>query len=67
MSTPELLRKSRLKLKLTQPQLAERLGVDTSTVWRWEKEGLPERGTASVLIAQIIAEASLGGQSSEAA
>lgn len=28
----------------TQTQMAEHFGVNLSTVWRWENEGIPERG-----------------------
>lgn len=57
MTTPEQLRKARLDLGLTQPQIAERCRVDVSTVWRWENESIPDRGSARVLIEQIVAEA----------
>lgn len=28
----------------TQTKMGEHFGVDLSTVWRWENEGLPSRG-----------------------
>ena len=28
----------------TLAQMAEHFGVDHSTVWRWENEGIPDRG-----------------------
>jgi DNA-binding transcriptional regulator YiaG len=31
---------------LTQQDVAHQLGVDASTVWRWENWGLPGRGLA---------------------
>lgn len=34
--TPEELKSLRATLGLTQPQLAERLGVQPNTVYRWE-------------------------------
>jgi HTH-type transcriptional regulator/antitoxin MqsA len=40
MEPAELLR-LRKRLKLTQAQLAERLGVTTVAVWRWEKGQKP--------------------------
>lgn len=47
----------RTKLKLTQAQLAEKVGVSQMTVWRWENFGLPKRGAARKLIERIVAEA----------
>lgn len=35
------LRRRREALGLTQPQLAEKLGVHRNTVWRWERRGVP--------------------------
>ena len=36
--TGKALRAARSRLKLTQEELAKRLGVQKNTVWRWEKE-----------------------------
>lgn len=47
----------RRSLKLTQPQLAEMAGVNLSTVWRWENEGVPKRGAAKAFIDRLIADA----------
>ena len=49
-------------LKLTQPQLAEMAGVNLSTVWRWENEGVPKRGAAKAFIDRLIADASTEGR-----
>ncbi len=46
----------RRSLKLTQPQLAEMAGVNLSTVWRWENEGVPKRGAAKAFIDRLIAD-----------
>ena len=36
MNTSEIIRARRAELGLSQRQLAERLNINTSTVWRWE-------------------------------
>ena len=36
--TGKALRAARSRLKLTQEELAKRLGVRKNTVWRWESE-----------------------------
>lgn len=45
----------RAKLKLTQVGLAEKAQVDVTTVWRWENEGVPERGPARAFL-ELLAE-----------
>ena len=47
----------RKKLKLTQADLAKQAGVDVSTVWRWENEGVPERGSARAFLDRLAADA----------
>ncbi|QTN02421.1 helix-turn-helix domain-containing protein [Ochrobactrum sp. EEELCW01] len=47
----------RRTLKLTQTQLAEMAGVNLSTVWRWENEGLPTRGPAKAFIDRLAIDA----------
>jgi len=47
----------RRTLKLTQTQLAEMAGVNLSTVWRWENEGLPTRGPAKAFIDRLANDA----------
>lgn len=48
----------RRSLKLTQPQLAEMAGVNLSTVWRWENEGVPTRGAARAFIDRLVVDVS---------
>ncbi|MBX4336036.1 helix-turn-helix domain-containing protein [Bartonella raoultii] len=43
-------KKLRKCLNLTQDEMAALLGVNKSTVWRWEKYGVPSRGTVSYLL-----------------
>ncbi len=40
----------------SQSAFGERFGVDQSTVHRWEKEGLPERGAARHAVENLINE-----------
>lgn len=39
--TPEQLATLRESIRMTREQLAEALGVDRTTVWRWETGGTP--------------------------
>lgn len=39
----EELRRRREALQLSQPKLAEALGVHPNTIWRWEHSGVPVR------------------------
>jgi DNA-binding transcriptional regulator YiaG len=50
------LTEARKRLKLTQPALAEQLGVDVMTVWRWEQR-VPTRGPARKIVSDLIAKA----------
>lgn len=52
----------RRSLKLTQTQLAEMAGVNLSTVWRWEKNGLPKRGPAKAFVDRLAVDASKASQ-----
>ena len=47
----------RKKLKMTQADLARAAGVDVSTVWRWENEGVPERGPARAFLDRLASDA----------
>lgn len=48
--TGEELRRTRKRLGLTQVALAERLGVASNTVARWERDELPVREPVARLI-----------------
>ncbi|WP_208442240.1 helix-turn-helix domain-containing protein [Bartonella raoultii] len=48
----------RKRLKLTQDEMAALLGVSKSTVWRWEKYGVPSRGTVAYLLKSLCEQAS---------
>ncbi|EJF84060.1 hypothetical protein MCU_00728 [Bartonella elizabethae Re6043vi] len=48
----------RKNLNLTLKEMAERLGVNKSTVWRWEKYGVPSRGTVAYLLEALWNEQS---------
>lgn len=47
----------RKALKITQAQLAVMAGVNLSTVWRWENDGVPERGPARAFLLRLNQEA----------
>lgn len=55
----------RTHLGLTQSELAEKAGVNLSTVWRWEAEGIP-RGLAGVFLKNLAKEAGFAGISRSA-
>lgn len=38
------IKKMRKARRWTQAGMAEHFGVDKATVWRWENEGIPDRG-----------------------
>lgn len=50
------LKKLRKNLKLTQAQLAEKVGVNHATIWRWENEGVPTRGPARAYLEKLAEE-----------
>lgn len=54
---PEGIKSLRQRLGLTQPQLAELLGVDRNTVNRWEMGIRQPRGPAVKLLEQLTREA----------
>jgi len=56
----EELRRLRLKMKLTQKQLAEKLGVTENTVARWERNEMKINEVAA-RFARMIAGKSSGG------
>ncbi len=47
----------REKLGLTQVELASKAGVDVSTVWRWENDGVPKRGPARAFLERLAEDA----------
>ncbi|WP_455480125.1 helix-turn-helix domain-containing protein [Bartonella sp. B23] len=49
----------RKNLNFTLKEMAERLGVNKSTVWRWEKYGVPSRGAVAYLLEALWNEQSL--------
>lgn len=51
------LKALRKSLNLTQAQLAEKVGVNLATVWRWENEGIPSRGPARAYLNKLAEEA----------
>jgi transcriptional regulator with XRE-family HTH domain len=51
------LPKLRETLGLTQADLAGQAGVDVATVWRWEKNGIPKRGSARAFIERLAQDA----------
>lgn len=55
----------RKALSLTQSQLADMAGVNLSTVWRWENDGVPKRGAARALLDRLKLEA-FGSENSPA-
>ena len=52
--TSKEFRAVRLRLGLTQLQLAERFGVRANTVWRWEHGDLPR--IAALAMRGVLAE-----------
>lgn len=43
-------------LKMTQSEMAAALGVNLSTVWRWEKGQLPISPRTSKAVEQLVSE-----------
>jgi DNA-binding transcriptional regulator YiaG len=56
MPTNAEVRAARELLGESQGEFGKRFGVDQTTVHRWEKHGLPERGTARVAVSQFLEE-----------
>lgn len=55
--TPDRIRRLRQRHNLTQRALADSLGVDQSTVSRWETDGVQPSGPALRLLTQLEASA----------
>nr|WP_273757190.1 helix-turn-helix domain-containing protein [Bartonella sp. MM73XJBT] len=52
------VKKLRKQLNLTLDEMAALLGVNKSTVWRWEKYGVPSRGAVAYLLKSLCEQAS---------
>lgn len=57
MTGTELLTIRKNELGLTQTGLANALGVNLSTVWRWEKGQLPISGVVTKAIEKLVEDA----------
>lgn len=57
MNEPLNVRTVRKALRLTQPELARQVGVDVSTVWRWENGFAKPGGPVRALLERLHAEA----------
>jgi transcriptional regulator with XRE-family HTH domain len=44
------------RLKLNQNELAEKIGVNPLTIWRWKKNGIPQNGAARALLERLAKE-----------
>lgn len=51
--TPAALRKLRKRLKFSQAEMAEELGVNQTTIHRWERGERPITGPARRLLEQM--------------
>lgn len=47
----------RADLGITQAELALRAGVNITTVWRWENEGIPSKGPARAFLERLADDA----------
>lgn len=56
METELDLKTIRINRSVTRASLAETLGVDITTVCRWEKHGIPERGAGRNAIKKWVEE-----------
>ena len=54
--TGKELKRIRTRLRLTQPELAERIGVHWNSVARWERDEVPIREAMARLIRTIAAD-----------
>jgi DNA-binding XRE family transcriptional regulator len=48
--------KARKSLKMTQTEMARELGVNLSTIWRWEKDQLPISPVVARAVEQLVSE-----------
>lgn len=56
MAEPNPILSARKSMKLTQSEMAAALGVNLSTVWRWEKEHLPISERTKKAVEQLLSE-----------
>lgn len=56
MLTGEELKKARDSLGETQQQFCGRLGIDQTTLSRWETQGPPVQGPARIVIQRVLNE-----------
>lgn len=54
-------REIRERLNLTQQEMAKGVGVNVSTIWRWEASGVPVKGPAMMLLDRLAKEAGFSG------
>lgn len=54
MPTKDEIKEARRSLGESQKAFADRLGVDQATIHRWEKKGVPARGTARVAVENLL-------------
>lgn len=54
MQTENPILKARKALKLTQSEMARELGVNLSTIWRWEKGQMPISPLARRAVEQLV-------------
>lgn len=52
--TGKRIRQARLMAELSQKEFAQSVGVDASTVWRWEKENRPPSSEVIAKIAEVL-------------
>ncbi|WP_144755873.1 helix-turn-helix domain-containing protein [Bartonella saheliensis] len=52
------IKQLRKRFNLTLNEMAALLGVNKSTVWRWEKHGVPSRGAVAYLLKSLCEQAS---------
>lgn len=55
MVTSDMIRSARVRLGESQSVFGSRFGVDQSTVHRWEMGAPPRRGSALILLTQLLA------------
>jgi DNA-binding transcriptional regulator YiaG len=54
----------RYRYQITMQELAEELGVNVTTVWRWETQSVPKRGLAVKSLARYMQQ--IGREASRA-